>query len=120
MSDPSQEQGQQRQYDDLRSKCLCSCHSNFRSSMHIDAAVAFSSDGATDVIANSQRAMPFTLALASPGKGIDGFAALANCKDKRIFVHRHVAIPKLAGELHLGWQMRQAFDQTFANFRSVK
>ena len=83
--------------------------------MHVNAAIAFPGDGAADAVANAERPMPLPFAFAQRRQGIDCLPALADRKHERVFVHRHVAIAKFAGELDLGRNMGETFDQTFAD-----
>ena len=83
--------------------------------MHINAAIAFPGDSAADIVANSECPMSLPLAFTQRRQGIDRLAALADRKHERIFVHRHVAVPEFARELDLSRNMRETFDQTFAD-----
>src|SRR5690349_11374556 len=101
MANTSEQQGQQRETGDLRSKRFGSSHPNLRPRMHVDSAVAFSSNCAAHIIADTECSMPFTLALPQSGEGINRLSALADSKDQRVFVHRHVPIAEFAGKFTL-------------------
>src|SRR5215831_19714871 len=88
--------------------------------MHVNAAVAFARDGACDVVANSKRAKTFSSALAQCAERVGSFAALANCEHQRLKRHRRVAMAKLAGVIHLGWNARHSLNQILADPRRVK
>src|ERR1700738_4133530 len=88
--------------------------------MHIYPTVAFTRNRTSDIVANSQSAVPLALAFAKRGEGIDGFTTLTDCKDEGVLVHRHIAISKFAGELDLCRQMRQTLDEAFTNLCGVE
>src|ERR1700747_3682111 len=120
MANTSKQQDQQSETGDLRSKRLGSSHPNLRPRMHIDSAVALSSNRAAHIIADTECPMPFTLALPQSGEGINRLSTLANSKDQRVFVHRHIPIAKFAGKFTLGREMGQILDQVFADQGRVK
>ncbi len=64
--------------------------------------------------------MPLTLALPQSSESINRFSALADSKDQRVFVHRHVPIAEFAGKFTLGREMGEVLDQVFADQGRVK
>src|SRR6266478_3172691 len=120
MANTSEQQGQQRETGDLRSKRLSSSHPDLRPRMHVDSAIALSSNRASHIVADTERSMPFTLALPHRGQGINRLSALADSKDQRVFVHRHVPIAEFAGKFTLGRKMGEILDQVFADQGRVK
>src|ERR1700693_5337707 len=88
--------------------------------MHVDSAIAFPGDGAADAVTNAQCPMSLPLAFAQGRQSIDCFPALADDKHEGVFVHWHVAVAKFAGELDLGRDMSEAFNQTFSDSRGME
>src|SRR5438552_18929526 len=88
--------------------------------MHVNAAVAFTRDGAGDVVANSKGAKAFAPALAQCAERIRSFATLANSEDQRLRRHRRVAMAKLAGVIHFGWDASHSLNQIFADSSGVQ
>src|SRR5260221_6164564 len=107
MANASEQDGQSRETGDLRSKRFGSSHPNLRPRVHVDSAVAFSSNRAAHIVADTQCSMPLTLALPQSGESINRFSALANSKDQRVFVHRHVPIAEFAGQVTLVLEIGQ-------------
>src|SRR5260221_6460002 len=102
MANTSEQQGQQRETGDLRGKRLGSSHPDLRPRVHVDSAIALSSNRASHIVADTERSMPFTVTLSHSGKGINRLSALADRKDQRVSVHRHDPTAALASEIGLG------------------
>ena len=77
---------EQREDGDLRSERFGRGDADLRPGVHVNAAVALAGDGAGDVVANAEGAVPLALALAQGGQGVGGFAALADDEDERVLV----------------------------------
>ena len=75
--------------------------------MHVNAAIAFARDRARDIVANSESPITFPPALAQCAERVGGFAALADRENQRVRRHRRVAMTKLAGVFHFGWNARE-------------
>src|SRR4029450_4940051 len=78
ISHPAEEQTNERENDQLRSKGLRGRDSDLRSGVHINATVAFARNRARDVVANSQGAHTFAPAFTQSAECIRSFAALAD------------------------------------------
>src|SRR5258708_36868411 len=104
MANTSEQQGQQRETGDLRGKRLGSSHPDLRPRVHVDSAIALSSNRASHIVADTERSMPFTFTLSHSGKGINRLSALADRKDQRVFVHRHVPLAEFGGTFPFGRQ----------------
>src|SRR5260221_4080169 len=115
MANASEQDGQSRETGDLRSKRFGSSHPDLRPRVHVDSAVAFSSNRAAHIVADTECSMPLTLALPQSGESINRFSALADSKDQCVFVHRHVPIAEFAGKFALGREMGEILDQVFAH-----
>src|SRR5260370_39138760 len=107
MANTSEQQGQQRETGDLRGKRFSSSHPDFRPRVHVDSAIALSSNRASHIVADTERSMPFTLALPHSGEGINRLSALADSKDQRVFFHRHVPVDGFAGKFTLARQLSE-------------
>ena len=114
---PDTPEGQRDEGEDrqLRGEGFRRRHPDLGSGVHVDARAALARDGARHVVANAQRAVALAQALAHRGEGVDGLAALADGENQRVLVHRHVAVAELARVLHLARQVRQGFDEIFAD-----
>src|SRR5260370_28009281 len=120
MANTSEQRGQQSETDDMRGKRFRSSHPDLRPRVHVDSAIALSSNRASHIVADTERSMPFTFTLSHSGKGINRLSALADRKDQRVFVHRHVPIAEFAGKFALGREMGEILDQVFADQGRVK
>ena len=120
MADAAQQQRQQGQNGHLRGEALGRGDADLRAGVHVDAAIVLAGDGAGDVVADAQGPVALALALAQCGQRIGGLAALADDKDQRVLVHRHVAVAEFARELDLYGDVRQRFDHVLADHRRVQ
>src|SRR5262249_61600846 len=105
---------------ELRGKCFGGRQANLRPRVHVNAAVAFTRNRARDVVANSEGAVTFAPALAQRAERVCSFAALANGEYQRLRRHRRIAMTKLAGVIHFGWDARHSLNQIFADSCGVQ
>ena len=119
MPDAPKQEAQQGQHRDLGGEGFGGRNADLRPGMHVHPAVAFTGDGAGDIITNAQRPVAFALAFAHGSECIRRFAALADGKNDGVFVHRHVAVAKFTGKFDLGGKVCQAFQDVFADHRGV-
>src|SRR4029077_16049068 len=102
-SHATEEQSEKSQDSELRRKRFAGRDADLWPRMHVDAAVAFTRDCAGDVVANSECAKTFAPALAQRAERVRSFAALADGEHQRLRRHGGVAMAKLAGVMHFGW-----------------
>ena len=117
--DTPKQQCQQRKDRHLRGERFGRSYPNLGSCVHIYPGAAFAGDGARHVVADTERPVALAHALAHRRQRVDGLATLADGKDERVLVHRHVAVPKLTGEIHFARQVRERLDHVFADQSGV-
>src|SRR5882724_12589652 len=115
ISHPPEKQSEKGEDSELLRKRLGSRYANLRPSVHVNAAVAFTRDGACDVVANSKGTKTFAPAFTQRAERVRGFAALTDGEDQRLRRHRRVAMAKLARVIHFGWDARHSLNQIFAD-----
>ena len=81
IANSTKQQTQHRECDDLGRECFGSRDPDFQPRPQADAAFAFSSDRADDIIANTQRWSTFALALTEGRDGISRLSALTHSKN---------------------------------------
>src|SRR4051812_48283582 len=81
--------------------------------MHINSAVTLACDGTGNVVANPERPIAFATALPQSSQRVRRFSALANREHQSVTSHGSVTMPKLAGELDLGRNAGELFNEIF-------
>ena len=117
MADAAEEQAEQGEDRELGGEGFCGSNADLGAGVHVDAAVALAGDCARDIVANAERAVALALALAERGEGVGGLAALADDEHQRVAIERDVAVAKFTGELAFHGNVREGFDEVFADER---
>src|SRR5579864_3495056 len=88
--------------------------------MHVNSAVALTSNCARDVITNSEGAISFAFALSQCSEGIGGFATLADRENQGVLRRRSVAMTIFTRKIDIDWNVGELLDDVFANARCVQ
>ena len=120
MPDPAEQESQESQDYDLRSKAFGCCDADLRPRVHVNPAITFASDRAADTVANSKGTVSFASALTQGGQSIDRLAALAYGEYQGVLGHRYVSVAKLAGKLYLSRNMGEILNEAFADSACMK
>ncbi len=115
MPHPAKEQSDEHEDGHLRGERFRRGDPDLRTRVHVNAAVAFARDGARDVVANAEGAIPLAPAFPHRAEGVGGFAALADREDYGVARHRGIAMAKLAREFHFRRNPRELLEDVFAD-----
>src|SRR5215467_8267020 len=91
----SEEEANERKYDNLRRERFRRCDADLRASMHVNASVVLPRDCARNVVADSKSSEAFTSAFAERAERVRGFAALADSENQRLAGQRRVPMTEL-------------------------
>ena len=118
--DATEEESEQCENGELGGEGFGGGDTDFGTGVHVGSAVAFTGNRAGHVVADSERAVAFSLAFPQGGEGVGGFSALADDKDERVAVHRQVAVAEFAGELTFDGDVGERLDDVFPGERGVE